>query len=77
MQHLVNDVRQYDGYSRPLVEDGVWGPKTRSWVGWFQSRYGLDKDCIVGKATGGSLLIHGDDYYGGYNYCYKYLPSSW
>ncbi|MFH9354840.1 peptidoglycan-binding protein [Kitasatospora sp. NPDC017646] len=77
VQHLVNDVASAKGKGRPLAEDGLWGPNTKSWVTWYQgaSGHGLSKDGIVGKGTGGWLLLDGDSYYGGYNYCYNYVPS--
>lgn len=75
VQHLTNDVAQVYGHHRPLAEDGIWGKHTYNWVRWFQGVQGLKKDGIVGKSTGGYLLYDGDQYYGGKNYCYKYLPS--
>ncbi|MGW3496369.1 peptidoglycan-binding domain-containing protein [Streptomyces sp. NPDC001020] len=77
VQHLLNDVAQDSGRGRPLAEDGLWGPNTKSWVKWYQSTspVGLTPDGIVGKGTGGYLLLEGDEYYGGGNYCYNYLPS--
>jgi hypothetical protein len=44
-------------------------------VQWYQGVAGRPKDGIVGKDTGGSLLVDGDQYYGGRNYCYTYAPS--
>ncbi|MEU9202046.1 peptidoglycan-binding domain-containing protein [Streptomyces sp. NPDC048332] len=79
VQHLLNDIASDYGYDRPLAEDGQWGPDTRSWVMWYQrtapSLFNLTVDGIVGKGTGGYLLLEGDDYYGGTNYCYTYVPS--
>ncbi|MFV5994515.1 peptidoglycan-binding domain-containing protein [Streptomyces sp. NPDC056231] len=79
VQHLLNDIAYDHGYGRPLAEDGHWGPDTRSWVMWYQrtapSLFNLTVDGIVGKGTGGYLLLEGDDYYGGNNYCYTYVPS--
>ncbi|SEC15123.1 hypothetical protein SAMN05216489_00016 [Streptomyces sp. 3213] len=77
VQHLVNDVAQAKGNGRPLDEDGSFGPNTNTWVKWYQSHsgHGLTKDGLVGKGTGGWLLLDGDSYYGGTNYCYTYLPS--
>ncbi|MEV5600822.1 hypothetical protein AB0L33_05170 [Streptomyces sp. NPDC052299] len=79
VQHLLNDIAVDFGYNRPLAEDGIWGPNTRAWVEWYQrSVLFLDHvtvDGIVGKETGGNLLLGGDQYYGGTNYCYSYVPS--
>ncbi|MEV7239557.1 hypothetical protein AB0N06_38630 [Streptomyces sp. NPDC051020] len=77
VQHLLNDVAQDAGQGRPLAEDGLWGPNTKSWVKWYQSTspYNLTSDGVVGKGTGGFLLLEGDQYYGGRNYCYDYVPS--
>jgi len=79
VQHLLNDVAADSGYGRPLAEDGLWGPNTRAWVQWYQrtspSLYNLSVDGIVGQGTGGYLLLEGDQYYGGRNYCYAYVPS--
>ncbi|MFF7603154.1 peptidoglycan-binding domain-containing protein [Streptomyces mirabilis] len=75
VQHLVNDVAQRNSHGRPLAEDGLWGPRTKSWVKWYQGVEGLPRDGVVGKGTGGWLLLHGDTYYGHRNYCYKYVPS--
>ncbi|MGC0421728.1 hypothetical protein [Embleya sp. AB8] len=77
VQHLVNDVAQSHGKGRPLAEDGKFGNNTLSWVKWYQgaSGHGLVKDGDVGKGTGGWLLLDGDSYYGGRNYCYTYVPS--
>jgi hypothetical protein len=77
VQHLVNDVEQAQGHGRPLTEDGLWGPNTYNGVRWYQAHntHGTTVDGIVGKDTGGWLLLDGDSYYGGYNYCYTYVPS--
>ncbi|RKT09779.1 hypothetical protein BX285_6884 [Streptomyces sp. 1114.5] len=75
VQHLVNDVAAGHGKGRPLAEDGVWGPNTKSWVRWYQGIDGRTQDGIVGRDTGGDLLLDGDQYYGGWNYCYTYVPS--
>ncbi|MFG2112927.1 peptidoglycan-binding protein [Streptomyces sp. NPDC048718] len=78
VQHLLNDVAEDLGHGRPLTEDGQWGPNTKSWVKWYQGTapFNLTADGIVGKSTGGWLLIEGDQYYGGTNYCYNYVPSN-
>ncbi|MGW2424334.1 peptidoglycan-binding domain-containing protein [Streptomyces sp. NPDC001709] len=77
VQHLVNDVAYSKGKGRPLPEEHLWGPQTKKWVEWYQgvSGHGLSQDGIVGKGTGGWLLLDGDSYYGGYNYCYDFVPS--
>lgn len=76
VQHLINDTKVfYNGGSRPMSEDGVWGPQTKSWVIWFQKLESLTPDGIVGKETGGYILRDGDSYYGGHNYCWTYVPS--
>jgi len=75
VQHLLNDVAKRYGHGRPVAEDGLWGPKTKRWVKWYQGFDGLHRDGIVGKETGGWLLLDGDSTYGDRNYCYKYVPS--
>ncbi|MFE4977970.1 peptidoglycan-binding protein [Kitasatospora sp. NPDC056651] len=76
VQHLINDVVAAHGKGRPLNEDSAWGPNTKSWVEWYQDGAGLSKDGVVGRDTGAALLRDGDSYYGGYNYCYTYVPST-
>lgn len=77
VQHLINDVYSYyrQRSIRPITEDGVRGPNTKSWVEWFQNYVGLYPDGIVGRSTGQQLLEDGDSYYGGHNYCYTYVPN--
>ncbi|NUP44354.1 MAG: peptidoglycan-binding protein [Streptomyces sp.] len=79
VQHLLNDIAYDHNLGRPLAEDGLWGPATKSWVMWYQSTapslFNLTVDGIVGKGTGGYILLEGDQYYGGTNYCYSYVPS--
>ncbi|GGY98118.1 hypothetical protein GCM10010300_47790 [Streptomyces olivaceoviridis] len=51
------------------------GAEDQALITWYQGFDGLHRDGIVGKETGGWLLIDGDPYYGGHNYCYRYVPS--
>lgn len=62
---------------RPLVQDGVFGPSTAHWVGWFQRFSGLKGDQIVGPRTGTAILneyVYPFDFDTG-TYCDRHLPT--
>lgn len=86
VQHLINDwaVKWHvDGYhTRPMAEDGVFGPWTDYWVRRAQDAWmGVPfPDGIVGPATGNHLIedtqLTGDTYYGGAgHYCFYLIPT--
>ena len=81
VQHLINDIyaEQTHTGQRPMKEDGLFGAQTDSYIRWFQRQFmgTAAVDGVVGPQTGGGVLKEGDAYYGGYNYCYTYVPSDW
>ncbi|AEM84279.1 peptidoglycan-binding domain-containing protein [Streptomyces violaceusniger] len=73
VQHAVNNYYKtyYGKSSGPLTEDAAFGTSTADWVAWYQGRYGLHADSVVGKSTG-FWIITDDGYYS--NYCKAYVP---
>ncbi|WP_042389782.1 peptidoglycan-binding domain-containing protein [Streptacidiphilus melanogenes] len=75
VQHLINDVARQNNRAT-IAEDGVWGPRTKDQVQWFQSLVHVQPDGVVGPFTGDNILYRGDAYYGGTSgYCFTYVPS--
>ncbi|GHI06272.1 hypothetical protein AQI88_36355 [Streptomyces cellostaticus] len=87
IQHDINWYIAHGGYpSDPpygqIAEDGVWGQQTDATVRWYQRRYNMDDDGVVGPGTGHYLLNYTDDYYngtyyGGHGYCWNYIPGDY
>ncbi|MEV7596360.1 peptidoglycan-binding domain-containing protein [Kitasatospora sp. NPDC089797] len=75
VQHLINEVAQQHGRAT-IDEDGIWGPRTKDQVVWFQTLEHVQPDGIVGPFTGDNVLYHGDPHYGGTSgTCFPYVPS--
>ncbi|MFD9092171.1 peptidoglycan-binding protein [Streptomyces collinus] len=87
LNHIIDQHRWPQAYGNPpfgkIAEDSSWGNQTYQTVKWYQAwATGSGPDGVVGPQTGQLLLNDGDPYYngtswGGWGYCWNYIPSSY